>query len=150
MRLGSKPVPNALTVSFLVLAPALIAQTPRTPRGIYAVVKVEDNVSQQQAANPSITTAQLDAYFNTFYQGLLQDPAVAGLGLQVHWDTLNPNPPGAANSYFWAAACTICNSSIAICSATIHSLQAGLSIISIWDMSMSTPCHRATRCICGT
>jgi hypothetical protein len=88
----------------LVLAQALLAQvqpTSRRPRGIYAVVNVEDGINQQQRADPSITTAQLDAYFNNYYQGLLSNPATAGLALQVHWDTLNPNPPGASNSYFW-------------------------------------------------
>jgi hypothetical protein len=57
----------------LVLAQALLAQvqlTPRRPRGIYAVVNVEDGINQQQRADPSITTAQLDAYFNNYYQGL--------------------------------------------------------------------------------
>jgi len=96
MRLGI-----ALIASLFVLAPALLAQKPRTPLGIYAVVKVEDDVTQQQTANPSVTTAQLDAFFNSLYQGLLQDPAISGLALQVHWDTLNPNPPGAANTYLW-------------------------------------------------
>jgi hypothetical protein len=74
-----------------------MAQTPRRPRGVYAVVNVEDAINQ----NPSLTPAQLDTYFNGFYQGLLADPAISGLALQVHWDTLNPNAPPAANAYFW-------------------------------------------------
>jgi hypothetical protein len=90
-----------LALSFLALAPALMAQTPRIPRGIYAVVDTEVLITQQQQANPSITTAQLDVYFNSLYQDLLSNPAVSGLTLQVHWDWLNPNPPGAANSYAW-------------------------------------------------
>src|SRR5580658_27938 len=93
---------RSLVVSFLLFSPAILAQqTPRRPRGIYAVVNVEEAIAQQQTSNPSITQAALDAYFNTFYQGLLADPAISGLALQVHWDTLNPNPPGASNSYFW-------------------------------------------------
>jgi hypothetical protein len=85
-----------------LLAPSLNGQqTPGRPRGIYAVVNVEAAINQQQA-NSSITTAQLDAYFNTFYQSLLADPAISGLTLQVHWDTVNPYPPGAANSYLWS------------------------------------------------
>jgi hypothetical protein len=52
---------HALVLSFLALAPGLVAQTPRIPRGIYAVVNTEDLINQLQ---PSITTAQLDAYFN--------------------------------------------------------------------------------------
>jgi len=65
------------------------------------VVNVEANINQQQKANPSITTPQMDAYFNTFYQGLLSNPAIAGLTLQVHWDTLNPNAPTSVAPYFW-------------------------------------------------
>jgi hypothetical protein len=90
-----------LSLSFLALSPALAAQTPRLPRGIYAVVDTEVLITEQQQANPSITTAQLDVYFNGLYQDLLSNPAVSGLTLQVHWDWLNPNPPGAANSYAW-------------------------------------------------
>ena len=91
-----------LILGSLVLAPGLLAQsTPRRPRGIYTVVNVEDAINQQQAANPSVTTAQMDAYLDGLYQQLLADPAIAGLALQVHWDTLNPSPPSAANAYFW-------------------------------------------------
>src|ERR1700691_4921052 len=83
----------------LALAPGLVAQTPRIPRGVYAVVDPEMFINQQQQANPSITTAQLDAYFNSLYQDLLSNPAVSGLTLQVHWDRLNPNAPPAGNAY---------------------------------------------------
>ena len=85
----------------LMLAPALVAQTPRRPRGIYALVDTQKLIDQLQQTNPSITTAQLDVYFNGLYQDLLSNPAVSGLTLQVHWDWLNPNPPGAANPYLW-------------------------------------------------
>jgi hypothetical protein len=71
----------------------------RRPRGVYTLVNVEDGINQEQRANPAITTAQLDIYFNNYYQGLLNNPAIAGLTLQVHWDTLNTNPPVASNSY---------------------------------------------------
>src|SRR5580693_3543286 len=90
---------HIFALSLLALAPGLVAQTPRIPRGIYAVVDTEDLIMNQLP--PSITTAQLDAYFNSLYQDLLSDPAVSGLTLQVHWDRLNPNPPGANNSYAW-------------------------------------------------
>jgi hypothetical protein len=88
---------RTLALSFLMLAPALVAQTPRSPRGIYTVVNVEDVINQ----NPSLTPAQLDSYFDSLYQGLLADPAISGLTLQVHWDTLNPNAPPAADAYAW-------------------------------------------------
>lgn len=98
----NRSVTHFLVLTLLVLTPALVAQSvPRRPRGIYAVVNVEDAINEQQKANSSITTAQMDAYFNTVYQGLLANPAISGLTLQVHWDTVNPNPPGAVNAYFW-------------------------------------------------
>lgn len=83
----------------LLMAPVLIAQT--SPRGIYAVVSVVDEISALQTANPSATQNEMDAGFSQFYQGLLQDSAIAGLALQVHWDTVNPKPPGQSDSYFW-------------------------------------------------
>jgi hypothetical protein len=99
-------VRHALVLSFLWLAPDLGAQpiqpAPRRPRGIYAVVNIEDNVNQQHKANPSITPAELNAYFENLYQDLLNNPAISGLTLQVHWDTLNPNPPAATNAYGWS------------------------------------------------
>ncbi len=84
---------------FLVLAPALLAQAPRTPRGIYAKVNITDTANQPQTG--PCTNPDWDAYFNCLYQGLLANPVIAGLEIQVHWDTVNPNPPGAADSYFW-------------------------------------------------
>ena len=66
------------------------------------MVNIEDNTNQQRKANPAITPAALNAYFNNLYQDLLGNPAISGLTLQVHWDTLNPNPPTAANPYDWS------------------------------------------------
>lgn len=48
-----------------------------------------------------LTQAESDADLITLYTGLLNNPAVAGLTLQVHWDTLNPNAPTDTNPYFW-------------------------------------------------
>ena len=66
--------------TFLALTPVLAAQTPtpRSPLGIYAIVNVEDNINTQTKANPSITTAQLDASFDALYQGLLGKPGNFG------------------------------------------------------------------------
>src|SRR5690242_14309391 len=85
------------------LTPALEAQVRvRRPRGVYSVVNIEDNISQQKRAQPSITPASLHAYFGGLFQDLLGNPAIAGLTLQVHWDTLNPNAPASANAYDWS------------------------------------------------
>jgi hypothetical protein len=96
-------VRRALVLSFLVLAPPLLAQSvPRRPQGIYAVVNIQENIKKEQAADPSIKPAELKAYFVNLYQDLLSNPAVSGLALWVNWNALNPNPPSAANPYDWA------------------------------------------------
>ncbi len=70
--------------------------------GIYAVVNVEKELAQEKTATPPLTTTlQLNAYFDNLYRQMLADPAISGITLQVHWDTLNPNPPGNPNSYDW-------------------------------------------------
>jgi uncharacterized protein (TIGR03437 family) len=94
-------IKHAFALGCVILAQALLAQAPRRPQGIYAVVNVEGGIKTEMQSNASITTAQLDAYFNGLYQGLLGNPAISGLTLQVHWDTLNPNAPTSANPYFW-------------------------------------------------
>jgi hypothetical protein len=92
----------ALVLSFLALAPPLVAQlAPRRPQGIYAVVNVEENIKKEQAANASFTPAELKAYFINLYQDLLGNPAVAGLALWVNWNALNPDSPGTADAYDW-------------------------------------------------
>jgi hypothetical protein len=74
---------------------------PRRPRGIYAVVDVHQEIAQLEAGSYTPSQAQLDVYFAGLYWDLLADPAISGLALQVHWDTLNPNPPGTPNAYDW-------------------------------------------------
>jgi hypothetical protein len=52
----------ALVLSLLVLAPALVGQpTPRRPRGIYAVVNVQEQAAAEMNANPSITATESGA-----------------------------------------------------------------------------------------
>ena len=74
------------------------APRPNAPFGIYAVVPVEDVVAKQPAG---LTLAQSDADLISFYTALLNNPAVAGLTLQIRWETLNPNAPTDASPYFW-------------------------------------------------
>jgi uncharacterized protein (TIGR03437 family) len=70
-------------LALLLLAPISTAQV--RPRGIYAVVNIEDALK---------TTTPIAI----LYQSLWTNPAVSGLTLQVHWDTLNPT----ATSYDWS------------------------------------------------
>jgi hypothetical protein len=91
------------------------APPPRVPSGLYAVAPIE-TVLKQGYVNltvpgfpevpgygriPPPSTPGLPGYLDTFYTGLLMNPAVSGLTLQVHWDTLNPNPSTDANAYRW-------------------------------------------------
>jgi hypothetical protein len=80
----------AWTVFLAGVQKPVVAQAqpaPRRPRGIYAVV----NIADAQKANPSFTAVELNAYLSNLYRDLLGNPAISGLTLQVHWDTLNPN-----------------------------------------------------------
>ena len=93
---------SSLPAQGIGLDSQMLQQGPRRPRGVYAVVNIEQEISKQANATPPLTTpAQLTNYFASLYQQVLADPAIAGLALQVHWDTLNPNPPGALNAYNW-------------------------------------------------
>ncbi len=48
-------------------APAHLEQSaPRRPRSIYAVVNIPENIKKEQAANPSITPAEMKSYFVVF------------------------------------------------------------------------------------
>jgi hypothetical protein len=55
--------------------------------GIYSVVRVEE--------------ASKTYDLPTLYDTLLGNQAVSGLAIQVHWDTLNPNPPSDPDAYSW-------------------------------------------------
>ena len=105
------PFKQALVITFLLLVPALQAARahtvggrgappPRVPAGIYAVVRVEEVVKHGYGNVPAPTSG-VNSYLTTFYNLLLGNQAVSGLSLQVHWDTLNPNPPGDAKAYYW-------------------------------------------------
>jgi hypothetical protein len=80
---------NVLVLTFLVLAPALLAddapiQPLRRPQGIYAVVNVEDEMK---------TNGLVESDFVQLYQNLLSNPAISGLAIWENWSRLNPNPP---------------------------------------------------------
>jgi hypothetical protein len=98
----SGPLRYALIVSLLVLAPSTLWAQPLRPRGIYAVVNIEQNIAQEAMAIPPVTSpAGLQGYFDFLYQELLENPAISGLAMQVHWDTLAANPPTAVGPDGW-------------------------------------------------
>ena len=101
----------ALVLSFLVLTPPLLAQTtPRRPRGIYAVVNIEENIKKEQAANPSITPAELKSLFRQSLPGSPGQPggfgagAVGELGLRST-PILRP-PPTLTTGLIWMTPST--------------------------------------------
>jgi hypothetical protein len=73
----------------------------RFPSGIFAKVNISSEITDQQNLNPKITIKELNVYFISLYDGLLQNQAASGLALQVHWDTVNPHSPDDAVPYFW-------------------------------------------------
>ncbi len=79
-----------------------IQPTPRRPRGIYAGVNIQEQINVQQAANPSITPAQLEAYLVNLYQELLGNTAISGMVIYENWARLNPNPLTADDAYDWS------------------------------------------------
>jgi hypothetical protein len=81
--------------------PVCAQSSPRTPRGIYAVVAPAKEIKELRQNNSGSTTAQLYQDLANLYSALLSNPAVSGLTLQVHWDDLNPNPPGNTTTPDW-------------------------------------------------
>jgi hypothetical protein len=77
--------------------------SPRRPRGIYAVVDVADQITKWTTEYPKITETQLASGFATLYADLLLNPAISGLAIQIHWDTLEPyDPRDYNNPYDWS------------------------------------------------
>jgi len=89
---------QTFALSFLALAPALIAQ-PRGPQGIYAIINIYEYTQQyQKIQNPPMTQEQ---YLTEQYHDVLENPAVSGLAIWVKWSLVNPHAPEAANAYDW-------------------------------------------------
>ena len=92
-------------------APAPNQPLARRPVGIYAHIDLSDFIKDNGKKNSSGTTtdkgkssttptdkgktstppSDLDAQFDSLFQSLLANPAISGLTVGVHWDTINPN-----------------------------------------------------------
>src|ERR1700690_3095502 len=83
-------------------APGPSTAAVRRPVGIYAHVDLLNFIKNQKKTNHSITAAQLDTQLNGLYQGLLANPAIAGLTVGAHWDLINPNSPSSPQPYDWS------------------------------------------------
>ncbi len=74
---------------------------PRRPRGLYAEHLTALDIAAQEKKKPSITPAELHAYFRNLYNGILANPAVSGLAIGITWALLNPNPQSSSQPYDW-------------------------------------------------
>ncbi len=112
------PVPLTVPTN----APAPNQPLARRPVGVYAHIDLSDLIKDNGKGNSSGTTvdkgkssttptdkgipstppSDLDAQFDSLFQGLLANPAISGLAIGAHWDLINPNPPTAANAYNWS------------------------------------------------
>ncbi len=98
-------VKQTLAIGLLLLVPVqkpAKAGVPLIPKGIYAVVPVEEVLTKgygdvQGYGSVPPPSPGVDSYLTTLYDELLANPAVSGLALQVQWGTLNPNP----GDYSW-------------------------------------------------
>ncbi len=61
----------------------------------FSAVPVASEISEQQKANPPITPAELNAYFNNLYQDLLNNPAICPAGNAP--PSKCPTTPGSCN-----------------------------------------------------
>jgi hypothetical protein len=100
-------VKQVLPIGLLLLLPVqkpAKADVPKIPKGIYAVVPIEEVLTkgypgvQGFGSVPSSPSAAADGFLMTLFESLLSNPAVSGLTLQVYWNTLNPNP----GDYTWS------------------------------------------------
>jgi hypothetical protein len=69
--------------------------TPRRPHGIYADVDITDYINRIEGG----ALTGNDSDFATLYEGLLENPAVSGLSLRVHWSTINPT---SSDDFNWS------------------------------------------------
>jgi hypothetical protein len=77
----------------------------RLPVGIYAVVPVENRVSEARKNVLPVELFDPDTYLRGYFQQLLDNPAVSGLAVRVHWKSLNPGPPSNTDpkqGYDWS------------------------------------------------
>ena len=83
-----------VAVPLLAVAPAPAQAQPRAPRGVYATIDILDYVTKNGL--PLIPMPGQDAQLIAYYDGLLANPAIAGLHIELHWKLGQPNPPPAA------------------------------------------------------
>ncbi len=71
----------------------------RKPLGLY--VHVEQSVAVASYPGQSPSPAALHAYLQSFYGGLLANPAISGIAFTAHWDKTQTSTGTAAASFDW-------------------------------------------------
>jgi hypothetical protein len=78
-------------LSFVVIAGASAAYAaPRAPQGIYAKIDISDYVAAK-----GLKQRGDDDALKRLYNSVLENPAVSGIALQVHWRFVQPDQPPA-------------------------------------------------------
>lgn len=92
--------PSLGALGLVCLAATAHAAGIRQPLGVYAHVDVGNAIGTYPGNKP--TLAQLHAYLQSFYAGLLADPAISGIAFGVHWDQTQPSSGNIPSSYDWS------------------------------------------------
>lgn len=86
-----------VTYVLVLLGTGLFAATPVRPViGVQAKIDVETALAGAPGSSPS--TAKLHSYFQSLLAGLLANPAVSGLTVGQHWDTIQ----SSSTTYDWS------------------------------------------------
>ncbi len=89
----------AFRVSVWLCLSACWAAGVRKPLGLY--VHVEQSVAVASYPGQSPSPAALHAYLQSFYGGLLANPAISGIAFTAHWDKTQISSGTAAASFDW-------------------------------------------------
>src|SRR5215475_7531830 len=85
---------------WLCLSACCAMAAARKPVGVYAHVLVSDAIASYPGKAPA--GAALHTYLQSFYAGLLADPAIAGIAFGAHWDQTQPSSGTAPASFDWS------------------------------------------------
>ena len=93
-----------LTTSLATTAAAQYPQDERGPMGTHDVIGVFAHLDIEVALNaysgpPNPTTEQLHAYMRGIYARMLANPAIAGIALGEHWDSIESRTSGPNGTY---------------------------------------------------
>jgi hypothetical protein len=73
---------------------------PHNPVGVFAHLDIEDAINEYTGP-PNPTTEQLHAYLRDIYVHLLANPAITGIALGEHWNTIESRTDGPLGTYIY-------------------------------------------------